>query len=449
MRSVRVGVLVPVLALACVAGWPRASTAQAGRAELTGEVRDEAGAIVPECRVTVTEVTTNLAVVVTTGPPGIFNVPYLRPGSYRIAAEASGFRPSVREGVHLATGERVRIDLTLSVGAFTEATTVTADASLLQTESSSLGEVIGNRSVVQLPLNGRSYLPLVALLPGVVLPPGSAFPRLNGGRPRVNEYLYDGISVLQPEPGTVPYFPIIDAIQEFKVVTNSPPAEFGRFNGGVINLSTKAGSNQFHGSAFEFLRNEKLNARNLFAPITTANPDKPAFRRNQFGFVLGGPIEKDRAFFFVDYQGSRQSIGRVRISTVPTALQRQGVFTEPVAGRVPTIYDPTTTRPAGGGTTRDPFPASTIPANRIDPVAGALLVRYPLPNLPGTANNYRLAGNEADDQDQFDVRMDHRASHNDQLFARFSYFRDLTDPVTPLPDGSGNLTSGSTSGWSV
>jgi hypothetical protein len=443
MRSVRVGVLVPVLALACVAGWPRASTAQAGRAELTGEVRDEAGAIVPECRVTVTEVTTNLAVVVTTGPQGIFNVPYLRPGSYRIAAEASGFRPSVREGVHLATGERVRIDLTLSVGAFTEATTVTADASLLQTESSSLGEVIGNRSVVQLPLNGRSYLPLVALLPGVVLPPGSAFPRLNGGRPRVNEYLYDGISVLQPEPGTVPYFPIIDAIQEFKVVTNSPPAEFGRFNGGVINLSTKAGSNQFHGSAFEFLRNEKLNARNLFAPITTANPDKPAFRRNQFGFVLGGPIEKERAFFFVDYQGSRQSIGRVRISTVPTALQRQGVFTEPVAGRVPTIYDPTTTRPAtGGGTTRDPFPANTIPAIQIDPVAAALLGRYPFPNLSGTANNYRLVGNEADDQDQFDVRVDHRAWHNDQLFARFSYFRDLTDPVTPLPDGSGNLTSG-------
>ncbi len=443
MRSVPVGVVVAVLTAACLAGWPRASTAQAGRAELTGEVRDEAGAVVPECRVTVTELATNMAVVVTTGSQGVFNLPYLRPGSYRISAEAQGFRPSVREGVHLATGERIRVDITLTVGAFTEATTVTADASLLQTESSSLGEVISNRSVVQLPLNGRSYLPLVALVPGVALPPGSAFPRLNGGRPRVSEYLYDGISVLQPEPGTVPYFPIIDAIQEFKVVTNSPPAEFGRFNGGVINLSSKAGSNQFHGAAFEFLRNEKLNARNFFAPSTTDNPDKPAFRRNQFGFVLGGPIEKDRAFFFVDYQGSRQSIGRVRISTVPTALQRQGVFTEPIAGRVPTIYDPATTRQStGGGTTRDPFPANSIPADRIDPVAASLLGRYPLSNLPGTANNYRRLGNETDDQDQLDVRMDHRASNRDQLFARFSYFRDLTDPVTPLPDGSGNLTSG-------
>jgi len=133
----------------------------------------------------------------------------------------------------------------------------------------------------------------------------------------------------------------------------------------------------------------------------------------------------------------------VRISTVPTALQRQGVFTEPVAGRAPTIYDPATTRPAtGGGTTRDPFPGNTIPADRIDPVAAALLNRYPLANVPGTANNYRRVGNETDDQDQFDVRMDHRASNSDQLFARFSYFRDLTDPVTPLPDGSGNLTSG-------
>src|SRR4029079_5530033 len=138
------------------------------------------------------------------------------------------------------------------------------DAPLLQTETSSLGQVITNRSVLQLPLNGRSFLPLVALVPGVALPPGSASPRLNGGRPRVNEYLFDGISVLQPEPGTVPYFPIIDAIQEFKVVTNAPTPEVGRSKRVVINLSPRAGGNELHGAAFEFLRNEALNARNLF-----------------------------------------------------------------------------------------------------------------------------------------------------------------------------------------
>jgi hypothetical protein len=259
----------------------------------------------------------------------------------------------------------------------------------------------------------------------------------------VNEYLFDGVSVLQPEPGTVAFFPIIDAIAEFKVETNSPPAEFGRFSGGVINLTTRAGGNDFGGSLFGFVRNEALNARNYFAPKTEANPDKPLFRRNQGGFVLGGPLAKDRTFFFVDYQGTRQSIERVRISTVPTLLQRQGIFTEPVGGRVPTIYDPATTTPVpGGGATRAPFPGNAIPASRFDPAALDLLNRYPLPNLPGTANNYRRVAPEDQDQDQFDVRIDHRFSENDRLFGRFSYARDVSVPVTPLPDGSGSFTAG-------
>ncbi|MGH9427500.1 MAG: carboxypeptidase regulatory-like domain-containing protein, partial [Terriglobia bacterium] len=296
---------------------------------------------------------------------------------------------------------------------------------------------------MDLPLNGRSFIPLISLSSGVALPPGSSFPRVNGGRPRTNEYLFDGISVLQPEPGQVAFFPIIDSIQEFKVETNSPPAEFGRFNGGVINLSTKSGSNAFHGSAFEFLRNELLNARNLFAPQTATNSKKPLFRRNQFGFVLGGPILKDKTFFFADYQGTRQLLGQVRISTVPTPLQRKGVFTETVSGNVSKIYDPATTAPTpASGFTRDPFPGNTIPAARIDPVALMLLQRYPLPTSPGTVNNYRRVANEEQHQDQFDIRIDHRFSERAQLFGRISSFRDFTDPVTPLPDGSGNLTSG-------
>jgi hypothetical protein len=431
--------------LVVVLYWAASSTvlAQSGRGELTGDVLDPSGAAVGAARVTALEVATGRRYASVTNDAGAFTLPGLAANTYEITVEADGFQRFVRSGVYVATGERVRLDVSLSVGGVSETTTVMADAPLLQTESSSLGQLVGHRAILQLPLNGRSYLPLVALAPGVALPPGSAFPRLSGGRPRVNEYLYDGISVLQPEPGTVPYFPIIDAIQEFKVVTNAPPAEFGRFNGGVVNLSTKAGSNQLHGAAWEFLRNEALNARNLFAPATPSDPDKPVFRRNQFGFVLGGPIDKDRTFFFADYQGMRQSIGRARISTVPTALQRQGVFIEPVDGRSVTIYDPATTRPNGsGGTTRDPFPANTIPAGRVDPVAAALLARYPLPNLAGTANNYRRDGNEDDDQDQFDVRVDHRASQKDQLFLRVSWFRDFTSPVTPLPDGSGNLSSG-------
>ena len=345
------------------------------------------------------------------------------------------------------------MDLQIELGGVTEAVTVTADAPLIRSETSALGQVVDNRKIVDLPLNGRSFISLAGLAPSVALlpPPAAPLPRINGGRPRTNEYLFDGISVLQPEPGQVAFFPNIDAIQEFKIESNSPPAEFGRFNGGVVNLTTKSGSNAVHGSAFEFLRHEALNARNFFA---SGVPDKPEFRRNQFGGVIGGPIQQDRTFFFVDYQGQRQTIGRTVISTVPTLLQRQGIFTEPTGGRVIPIYDPATTAPgASGGTTRSPFPGNTIPQERIDPVARTLLARYPLPTSSGMANNYRRVDNETVDQDQFSVRLDHRfASNRDQVFGRLTRFREEFLPVTPLPDGSGTpagaLGPQNTTSWS-
>jgi hypothetical protein len=414
-----------------------------GQAEISGEVRDPSGAVVPSATVTATEVRTNLSYSSTSGSGGVYAFGYLKPGVYTIAVEAPGFKRFVREGIQLATGMLVRVDAELTLGNGSESIVVTQDAPLLQTESGRLGQVISNRKIVDLPLNGRNFVPLIALSPGVALPPGALLPRINGGRPRVNEYLYDGVSVLQPEPGQVAFYPVIDAIQEFKVDTNSPPAEFGRFNGGVINLTTKSGTNEYHGSAFEFFRNEVLNARNVFAPATAANPQKPRFRRNQFGFVFGGPIDQDKTFFFWDYQGLRQDIGRVRISTVPTLLQRQGIFTEPISGSVPKIYDPATTTPtSGGGFTRDAFAGNKIPQTRFDAVALTLLQRYPLPTSKGTANNYRRVDNEGDTQDQFDFRIDHRFSDHDQIFGRFSYANDLASPVTPLPDGSGTITTG-------
>ena len=363
--------------------------AQIGAGALAGDVVDQAGAAVPGATVTVTAVGTNLSRTAVTSQNGGYVVPGLAPGSYRVRVELSGFRPLTREAIRLATGETVRVDLQLQLGALTEAITVTADAPLLRSETSGLGHVVDNRRVVDLPLNGRSFITLASLVPGVALPPPPAapLPRINGGRPRTNEYLFDGISVLQPEPGQVAFFPNVDAIQEFKIESNSPPAEFGRFNGGVVNLTTKSGSNAFRGTAFEFFRNEALNARNFFA---STNPVKPQFRRNQFGGVAGGPVRRDRTFFFVDYQGQRQTIGRTVISTVPTLLQRQGVFTEAIAGRVPAIYDPATTVITGPGVaTRSQFPGNTIPVQRIDPVARTLLERYPLPTSAGTANNYR------------------------------------------------------------
>ena len=199
----------------------------------------------------------------------------------------------------------------------------------------------------------------------------------------------------------------------------------------MINLTTKSGANPWHGTGFEFLRNEALNARNFFQ---STSPVKPEHRRHQFGGTLGGPLVRDRTFFFVDYQGQRQAIGRTAISTVPTLLQRQGIFTEPIGGRVPVICDPATT----SGSSRSLFPGNAVPPGRMDPVAAALLQRYPLPTSAGTANNYRRTDTERDDQDQWDVRVDHRfASSRDQMFGRLSSFRDGLIPVAPLPDGSG------------
>ena len=423
-----------IVCLGMAIGLARAlpATAQIGAGTLSGEVVDQAGAPVPGATVTVTAAGTNLTRASSTGRDGRYVVPGLDPGAYGVRIELRGFRPLLRDGIRLATGENVRLDLQIDVGGLADAVTVTADAPLLRGETSGLGHVIDNRRIVDLPLNGRSFLSLVGLAPGVAVPPPPAapFPRINGGRPRTNEYLFDGISVLQPEPGQVAFFPNVDAIQEFKIESNSPPAEFGRFNGGVVNLTTKSGTNAYRGTLFEFFRHEALNARNFFASV---NPVTPQFRRNQFGGVLGGPLRRDRTFFFVDYQGQRQTIGRTAISTVPTRLQREGIFTEAIGGRVPVIYDPAT-----GTTSRLQFPANAIPLPRMDPVARTLLERYPLPTSAGTANNYRRTDNETVDQDQVSVRIDHRfAANRDQVFARLTRFQEEFIPVTPLAEGSG------------
>jgi hypothetical protein len=442
-----------VCAIACIlTGAASRIEAQIGGGALTGNVVDQAGATLPGVVVAVTAEATNLTRTVVTGQSGDFFVS-LGPGAYWVRAELNGFRPLVRQGVRIATGETVRLDLQLELSGLAEALTVTADAPLLRSETASLGQVVDNRKVVDLPLNGRSFITLAALAPSVAMPPQPAapLPRINGGRPRTNEYLFDGISVLQPEPGHVAFFPNVDAIQEFKIESNSPPAEFGRFNGGVVNLTTKSGGNTVQGDVFEFLRHESLNARNFFQSGT---PDKPKFRRNQFGGVVGGPLRRDRTFFFIDYQGQRQTIARTAISTVPTPLQRDGIFTEAIGARVPTIYDPATSVTGPGGTaTRTPFANNTIPTDRIDPVARELLARFPLPTSAGTANNYRRVADETVDQDQFSIRLDHRfATNRDSVFGRLTRFEEAFIPVTPLPDGSG-ITTGTlgpqdTTSWS-
>lgn len=450
-----------------------AALAQAAQAELTGEVRDTAGAAVSQATITVTQQEMGEVSKAATGQDGTYTVINLRPGLYTITVLKQDFRRAIREGVRLTTGERIRLDLELAIGSVQEEVRISADASLLRTETSSLGQVIPNRRIVDLPLNGRNFFSLITLVPGVAAPPptssGPSFPRINGSRPRVNEYLFDGISALQPEPGQVAFNPVIDAVQEFKVEINSPPAEFGRFNGGVVNLTTKSGTNELHGTVFEFLRNEALNARNLFASATAANPKKPVFRRNQYGFVVGGPIIKDRTFAFGDFQGTRQLIGRVLTSNVPTIAQRNGDFSSSLgaplflnSGTTATATTTNTGTPinvvdTNGNTVqarvgqifrrssngdRRVYAGNIIPLSELDPVAKKLLDRYPLPTTTGAANNYRRVGNEGINQDQFDVRLDHHFSDRNQLFGRYSFFNENATPVTPLPEGSGNITQG-------
>lgn len=413
------------------------AAAQSTKAELFGSIHDPAHLAVANAEVLLTNVLTGIAAASATGADGRYHLLALPAGEYRLSVTRDGFAPFTRDGIVLRVGDRIGIDLDLRVGDATQSVQVTAATPLLQSNRGTVSFVVEQRKVATLPLDGRNFVPLIALSPGVNLPPGNLLPRLNGSRPRVSEYIYDGISVLQPEPGQVAFYPIIDAIDEFRVEINSYSAEYGRSNGGVIMVNQKSGSNDVHGTLFEFFRNEKLNARNLFATAAS----KPRFRRNQYGFVLGGPIQKNRTFFFTDWQSTRLNTGVVRTTTVPTSTQRRGVFND-------ALFDPATTRRVDGVWLRDAFAANILPASRFDRAAQAVVDRYPAPNVyaadgaEAAANNYRLVGNDNTAADQFDGRLDRYFGTRHRVFARYSFLRDDSKPATPLPDGSGNLTAG-------
>jgi Carboxypeptidase regulatory-like domain len=405
-------------------------------ADLRGRVLDPSGAAIPNARVELTESSTSISQATTTSGSGDYFFTQLNPGSYSLQITAAGFQGINRTGITLSVGQTVSVDITLTIGS-QQSITVNANAPLLQAETSNIQTNISGPIIIAMPLNTRNFIQLATLAPGVSLPPGTLLPRINGGRPRTNEYLYDGISALQPEPGQVAFFPILDSIQEFTVQANNVPAEFGRFNGGVVNVAFRSGSNAIHGSIFEYFRNEALNARNYFASSTAR---KPLYRRNLYGATLGAPIIHDRLFFFGDYQGVKQDIGVTRISTIPTLNERKGIFTG-----VSHIYNPATTQIVNGKFVRQEFPNDTI-NTPFDPAAAALLERFPIPtNLTAAANNYTRTANDSDHQNQFDIRVDAVLTHRDRAFGRYSYYSEVEEPVTPLPDGSGAIT-GSTIG---
>ncbi len=428
------------LALNLMAIWlivtPRVS-AQVDTATLVGSVVDATGAALPGAAITVTNMETNLSFKAITDEFGNYTVTPLRPGRYMISAELSGFKKAIRAGVKLEVNQRARVDFVLEVGEIVEAIEVTADVSMVQSESSSLGTVISERPIKELPLNARNFVQLATLVPGVTQGGPGAIgsgarpddPRpfsslfVNGVRESSNNFLFDGVDNNDRIHTTIGVRPSVDAIEEFKVQTNLYSAEFGRNAGAIVNVVTKSGSNRFHGSVYEFHRNSALDARNFFDP-----PGKtPLFIQNQFGWSLGGPIVRDKTFFFVDYEGFRQRKARTFLRTIPTLEMRRGDF----RGTGITIFDPSTTRPnpSGPGFIRDPFPDNQIPPERIDQVARRLAALYPVPNRPGLVSNFIFNPVRRQDTDQFDVRIDHRLTEHDDFFARYSF--NNTDTINP------------------
>jgi hypothetical protein len=408
----------------CCFGLSIACSGQAGRAELFGTIQDPSGLAVPKAKAEAENQATMAHYSANSDERGAYHIVGLPAGQYTLSIEQPGFRRYKQSGITLRLGDRTGIDVKLQLGQPSQTIEVTAEAPLLQTASGDVSLNVDEQKIATLPLDGRNFIPLVTLSPGVALPGGgSLLPRINGSRPRTSEYLYDGISVLQPEPGQVAYYPIIDGMAEFKLNINAYSPEYGRSNGGTVMVIGKSGSNQFHGDVFEFFRNEDLNARNLFAQ---PGPN-PEFRRNQYGATAGGPIQTNQTFFFVDWQGTRLRTGIPRLSVVPTLPQRQGIFTQQ-------IFDPSSTP-------RTPFVNNTVPMTQWDSIGREVLAHYPLPNLTGSSN-YVQTGTEPENQDQADLRVDHYFTEMQRVFLRYTFLHDDDTPVTPLPDGSGSLTSG-------
>ncbi len=415
-------------------------SAQVTSGTLLGSVVDPTDRGVPGATVTTTDIDKGTVKTAVTDDVGNYNVPFLPVGNYRVAVESTGFKRAQSAEIVLNVDDRRRVDFKLEVGRVSESINVEATAPLVRAESAELGEVITRSAVAQLPLNGRNFAQLVYLVPGVTagqagenLSGASTFnPRAGsnfnalGSQGNANGWLVDGISDNEYTFNTVIIQPSVESIQEFKVLTGTFSAEFGR-GAGVVTTQTKSGTNSFHGSLFELLRNSYMDARNFFnAKLDGAGRPQPVpqFRRNQFGGSAGGPILKNKTFFFGDYYGWREYKGQTYTNSVPTAIERSGNFSDWLdsKGAVIPIYDPTTTRTVGSQTIRDQFPGNTIGAGMINPVSANVVSVYPLPNLPGlTTNNYISTVARKVNDNGFNARVDHRISDNDSAFVRYSF----------------------------
>ncbi|HZO56968.1 MAG TPA: TonB-dependent receptor, partial [Bryobacteraceae bacterium] len=417
---------------------------QSSTAEIRGLVSDESGAVIPGALVEVVHLGTREARTFTTDASGQYIVPQLIPGSYEIRASAQGFRKLVRQGVVLQVDQRASIDIKMQVGSVTEILEIVASTPLLDTTEASLGQVVENRKILDLPLNGRNILALAALTSGVT--PGTSFGvgipdgraalvqaamanvQINGGMASSNDVLLDGVPLALCCQHQISFQPSIDTTQEFRVRTNMYDAQYGRTGGGVITFASRGGSNEFHGSLYHFLRNDNLDANNFFN--NRSGLKKGHFVYNQFGGRIGGPVVRNKLFFFFNYEGLRNVRGFFETGRTPTDAERTGRFTE-------LIFDPLTGT-AANNFTRAQFPNNTIPLSRMDPVAVKLLPFYPAPNaIPSGGNNFISNQPNTDSLSQYNVRVDYNISASNRLFGRFS--ADNNDGL--MPDTYQNIAS--------
>ena len=436
---------------------------QIASSDLSGSVLDSSGAGIANARVVATNLGTNRIHDTVSNATGNYNLPLLPPGDYTVTAEAPGFKKIVQKGLNLQINQQASLDFKLEIGQVSDTVEVTAAAPLLESESSSLGTVVSEKLVNQLPLNGRNFIQLATLSPGVNGVGFSAGGTImsgarpddrrpgteifsNGNREGSNNFLYDGIDNNERLTLSIVLRPAVEAVREFKIQTNLYGADVGRNSGAVVDVITKSGTNKPHGSLFEFLRNSAMDSRNFFSPKGTAFP---SFRLNQFGGSFGGPVMfpkiydgHNKTFFFVDYEGYRRTSQQLLLGNVPTVKMRTGDFTEAAI-----IYDPLTTRANGSGFLRDAFPGNVIPANRFDPIALKMVRAYPQPTSSGRFNNYLANLIQNQNWNQGDARIDHQITSRDNFFARWSIQNTETHvpssfPTTTIPGISQPLNLG-------
>jgi hypothetical protein len=431
MRNPRVALSTALIVLAtfCL---PATIFGQTYTATLTGTVVDPGGAAVPKVKVVAVNQATKLENSAETTDAGVYRIPFLPVGTYVVTAELAGFKKVVSGAIQLEVNQTARVDLTLELGAVTDEVTVSGTSPVLQTENPTVGTVISGNTTVGLPLNGRNFQQLTLLIPGTITPNPGGFtgpglqggqgrPFVNGNREQGNAFLLDGISVDETIDNRIGYKPNIDALAEFKIETSNSSAEFGNVTGATVNATLKSGSNDLHGNGFEFFRDDALDA-NSWANNRN-NAAKNNLRQNIYGGTLGGPIIRNRIFFFGDFQGVRQKTGGTALRTVAPAEWRTG----DLSGIPTPIIDPLT---------GVQFPGNQIPANRIvNPVARALFSNptlYPLPTRPGASNisnNYTSSTQDELTGDQFDVRIDARLSDSNNLSARYSFANFHTNGI--------------------